>query len=46
MTKKKLSALEILKKDIIAEIQYDLTKLVRMVDKLKEIEKKLLEQND
>ena len=46
MTKKKLSSLEILKKDVIAEIHYDLAKLVRMVNKLKEIEKKITEAND
>jgi len=36
-----LQTLEILKKDIIRQIQYDNIKIVRMEDKLKEIEKKI-----
>ncbi len=36
-----LETLEILRKDIIKQIQYDNIKIVRMEDKLKEIEKKI-----
>ena len=36
-----LETLEILRKDIIKQIQYDNVKIVRMEDKLKEIEKKI-----
>ena len=36
-----LKTLEILRKDIIKQIQYDNIKIVRMEDKLKEIEKKI-----
>jgi len=36
-----LETLEILKRDIIKQIQYDNIKIVRMEDKLKEIEKKI-----
>ena len=36
-----LETLEILKKDIIKQIQYDNVKIVRMEDKLKEIERKI-----
>tara|TARA_R110002020_G_scaffold185270_2_gene382822 strand:+ start:2511 stop:2645 length:135 start_codon:yes stop_codon:yes gene_type:complete len=36
-----LQTLEILKRDIIRQIQYDNIKIVRMEDKLKEIEKKI-----
>ncbi len=42
MTKESLQILEILKRDIIKQIQYDNIKIVRMEDKLKEIEKKYL----
>jgi hypothetical protein len=38
-----LETLEILKKDIIKQIQYDNIKIVRMEQKLKEIEKKIFE---
>jgi hypothetical protein len=38
-----LETLEILKKDIIRQIQYDNMKIVRMEQKLKEIEKKIFE---
>jgi hypothetical protein len=38
-----LETLEILKKDIIRQIQYDNIKIVRMEQKLKEIEKKIFE---
>jgi hypothetical protein len=38
-----LETLEILKKDIIKQIQYDNMKIVRMEQKLKEIEKKIFE---
>ena len=36
-----LETLEILKKDIIKQIEYDNVKIVRMEQKLKEIEKKI-----
>jgi hypothetical protein len=36
-----LETLEILRKDIIKQIQYDNVKIVRMEDKLKEIERKI-----
>ena len=36
-----LEMLEILKKDIIKQIQYDNIKIVRMEDKLKEIDRKI-----
>ena len=36
-----LETLEIIKRDIIKQIQYDKIKIVRMEDKLKEIEKKI-----
>jgi len=36
-----LETLKILKKDIIKQIQYDNIKIVRMEQKLKEIEKKI-----
>ena len=36
-----LETLEILKRDIIKQIQYDNIKIVRMEDKLKEIERKI-----
>ena len=36
-----LKTLEILKKDIIKQIQYDNMKIVRMEQKLKEIEEKI-----
>ena len=36
-----LETLEILKKDIIRQIQYDNIKIVRMQQKLNEIEKKI-----
>ena len=36
-----LQTLEILKRDIIRQIQYDNIKIVRMEEKLKEIEKKI-----
>jgi hypothetical protein len=36
-----LETLEILKKDIIKQIQYDNIKIVRMEQKLKEIEEKI-----
>tara|TARA_R100000951_G_scaffold76932_2_gene64952 strand:+ start:1541 stop:1675 length:135 start_codon:yes stop_codon:yes gene_type:complete len=36
-----LETLEILRRDIIRQIQYDNIKIVRMEDKLKEIEKKI-----
>jgi hypothetical protein len=38
-----LETLEILKKDIIKQIQYDNMKIVRMEQKLKEIEKEIFE---
>jgi hypothetical protein len=38
-----LETLEILKKDIIKQIQYDNIKIVRMEQKLKEIEKEIFE---
>jgi hypothetical protein len=38
-----LETLEILKKDIIRQIQYDNIKIVRMEQKLKEIEKEIFE---
>jgi len=38
-----IETLEILKKDIIRQIQYDNMKIVRMEQKLKEIEKKIFE---
>jgi len=37
-----LKTLEILKKDIIRQIQYDNIKIVRMEQKLKEVEEKIL----
>jgi len=37
-----LETLEILKKDIIKQIQYDNVKIIRMEQKLKEIEEKIL----
>jgi hypothetical protein len=36
-----LETLEILKKDIIRQIQYDNMKIVRMEQKLKEVEEKI-----
>ena len=39
----KLEGLEILKKSIIKQIEYDNVKIVRMEQKLKEIEKKIFE---
>jgi len=36
-----LETLEILKKDIIKQIQYDNVKIIRMEQKLKEIEEKI-----
>ena len=42
MTKESLKTLEILKKDIIRQIEYDSVKIVRMEQKLKEIELKIL----
>ena len=36
-----LETLEILKKDIVKQIQYDNVKIVRMEQKLKEVEKKI-----
>jgi len=36
-----LETLEILKKDIIKQIQYDNMKIVRMEQKLKEVEEKI-----
>ena len=39
----KLETLEILKKDIIRQIEYDNVKIVRMEQKLKEIEKEIFE---
>lgn len=36
-----LETLEILRRDIIKQIQYDNIKIVRMEDKLKQIEKKI-----
>lgn len=36
-----LEMLEILRKDIIKQIQYDNIKIVRMEDKLKEIDRKI-----
>jgi len=36
-----LETLEILKKDIVKQIEYDNVKIVRMEQKLKEIEKKI-----
>tara|TARA_R110002020_G_C16263039_1_gene770615 strand:- start:642 stop:782 length:141 start_codon:yes stop_codon:yes gene_type:complete len=42
MTKESLQTLEILKKDIIRQIEYDSVKIVRMEQKLKEIELKIL----
>lgn len=44
MTKESLQTLEILKKDIIRQIEYDSVKIVRMEQKLKEIELKILNQ--
>jgi hypothetical protein len=41
MTKESLKTLEILRRDIINQIQYDNIKIVRMEDKLKEIERKI-----
>ena len=41
MTKESLQTLEILRKDIIKQIQYDNIKIVRMEDKLKEIDRKI-----
>ena len=38
-----LETLEILKKDIIRQIEYDNMKIVRMEQKLKEIEKEIFE---
>ena len=38
-----LETLEILKKDIIRQIQYDNIKIVRMEQKLKKIEKEIFE---
>jgi len=38
-----IETLEILKKDIIRQIQYDNMKIVRMEQKLKEIEKEIFE---
>tara|TARA_R110000824_G_scaffold145680_1_gene314154 strand:+ start:55 stop:189 length:135 start_codon:yes stop_codon:yes gene_type:complete len=37
----KLEGLEVLKKSIIKQIEYDNVKIVRMEQKLKEIEKKI-----
>ena len=37
-----IETLEILKKDIIRQIQYDNIKIVRMEQKLKEVEEKIL----
>jgi|TARA_R110002153_G_scaffold214711_1_gene367301 hypothetical protein len=39
----KLEGLEVLKKSIIKQIEYDNVKIVRMEQKLKEIEKKIFE---
>tara|TARA_R110002126_G_C10076809_1_gene463318 strand:+ start:274 stop:408 length:135 start_codon:yes stop_codon:yes gene_type:complete len=39
----KLEGLEILKKSIIKQIEYDNVKIVRMEQKLKEIEKEIFE---
>ena len=39
----KLEGLELLKKSIIKQIEYDNVKIVRMEQKLKEIEKKIFE---
>lgn len=39
----KLEGLEILKKSIVKQIEYDNVKIVRMEQKLKEIEKKIFE---
>ena len=44
MTKESLQTLEILKKDIIRQIEYDSVKIIRMEQKLKEIELKILNQ--
>ena len=41
MTKESLQTLKILRKDIIKQIQYDNIKIVRMEDKLKEIDRKI-----
>ena len=46
MTEKKLSSLELIKRDIIRQIEYDSIKIIRMKKKLKEIQQKLQEQND
>jgi len=39
----KLEGLEVLRKSIIKQIEYDNVKIVRMEQKLKEIEKKIFE---
>jgi len=39
----KLEGLEVLKKSIIKQIEYDNVKIVRMEQKLKEIEKEIFE---
>jgi len=39
----KLEGLEVLKKSIVKQIEYDNVKIVRMEQKLKEIEKKIFE---
>jgi len=36
-----IETLEILRKDIVRQIQYDNVKIIRMEDKLKEIERKI-----
>lgn len=36
-----IKTLEILRKDIVKQIQYDNVKIIRMEDKLKEIERKI-----
>ncbi len=36
-----IETLEILRKDIVKQIQYDNVKIIRMEDKLKEIERKI-----
>ena len=41
-----LETLEILKKDIIRQIQYDNIKIVRMEQKLKEVEEKILKRKN
>ena len=43
MTEKKIYTLELIKKDIIRQIEYDSVKIVRMKKKLKEIEQKITE---